>query len=139
MYKKEKTIVKVNKLNFSGNMGMSNITVDKFPKEILKVDDWFGPQVGELCFNQKGELDIIKSIKWGDTCGGNYKPHLLASFEMSGDEVSYSSVIRVEVKKGRVFIFNNKPFVHQEPLDGGYIDKMAAGKVINNYEYEFGK
>jgi len=131
--------VKVYGLSFYGNMEKRQITVEDFPKKILKVDDWFGPQIGELCFNQDGKLDVVKDIKWGDTRNGLFKPHKIITFENNEMAVADSLVQRVEVKRGKVFIFNGRPFVHQEALDGGYIEKMAAGKPITEYEYEIGK
>ena len=42
--------VRVYRLGWSG-MKKETITVSAYPKEVLKVDDWFSPQIGELCFN----------------------------------------------------------------------------------------
>ena len=129
--KKDQTKVKVYGLSFGGDMKKQTITVDEFPKDILKVDDWFAPRIGELCFVD-GKMDIVKDINSGQY-GNMYR------FEISDSETCTSSINRIEVKKGKVFIFKGKVFTHQEPLDGGYIDKMARGNNITEYEYEFGE
>ncbi len=131
--------IKVKKLNFHGNIENTIIEVDEFPKKILKVDAWFGPQIGELCFNHQGKIDIVKTIKWGDTQNGLFKSHKIVTFEINTETVSYSMIERIEVKKRKVFIFNGRVFVHQEALDGGYIDELAKGNSIVDYEYEFGE
>ena len=130
--------IKKHELSFGGKMELVEIEVDDFPKEILKADDWFGPQVGELCFIN-GKIDVVKTLSWGDTHGGIFKPHMMVTFENCDTKINYSAVTRIEVKKGKVFIFNGKPFVHQEALDGGYIEKMARGNEITEYEYKFGE
>lgn len=131
MNKTKQVKVKVWNLGWDG-MEQIFISVDKFPKNVLKVDDWFGPQIGELCFNSKGKLDIVKDIFWYD---GELK-HLMNnrvkqySFELSKDVCSEGLVHRVEVKRGKVFVFNGKAFVHQEALSGDYIDKIASKQPI---------
>lgn len=133
----ETTKIKVYRLTWGGNMKRTTVVVSAFPKEVLKVDDWFSPQIGELCFNDDGEIDVVKDIKYvrpKDPFQG-YNKYILESGKTNNE----SFIIRLEVKRGRVFIFNGKPFVHQEALDGGYKDKIAQGKKIKEYEYEFGK
>ena len=126
--------VRVYRLGWSG-MKKETITVSAYPKEVLKVDDWFSPQIGELCFNDKYEIDVVKNITFqrGTEVFKSVKQY---SFEKSKSKMSSDDVIRLEVKKGKVFIFNGKVFVHQESLDGGYIDKISRGDEITEYEYE---
>lgn len=130
---KETVKVKVYRLEWAGDLKKTTISVEKFDKSVLKVDDWFLPQVGELCFNQNGDIDVVKSIGFspGDR---NFKLSYNYKFENSRGTVSSELVTRIEVKRGKVFIFNGKPFVHQEPLDGGYIKKMAFGEKITELE-----
>jgi hypothetical protein len=126
---------KIYKLNFNGKMKKVTIELPKdFPKETLKVDDWFAPQVGELCLNSKNELDAVKKINF-QSGNSDFKATNIYSLE-SGEKCSESLISRVEVKRGKVFLFKEKIFVHQEPLDGGYIDKIARGESITKYEYE---
>lgn len=104
-----------------------------FPKEALKVDDWFSPAPGELCLNDKGHIDVVKKITWnsGDI---HLKPHRVYHFEKS--RIKYGgSVIRLEVKKRKTYIHNGKVFVHREALDGGYIDQIAQEGKVTEYEY----
>ncbi len=125
----KKTKVKVWKLGWN-KMEHISINVDYYPKAILKVDDWYSPQKGELCFNHKGQLDIVKNITRGDTHNGLFKPHNSYSFELNNEKCSDSLVNRIEVKRGKVFVFNGKVFVHQEALCGSYIDKIARNQPI---------
>ena len=55
--------IKKHELSFGGKMELVEIEVDDFPKEILKADDWFGPQVGELCFIN-GKIDVVKTLAY---------------------------------------------------------------------------
>jgi hypothetical protein len=127
--------LEINRLGFNG-MEKVTITVDDFPTEILKVDDWFSPNIGELCFNHNGNMDIVKDIFIKKTMG---KPYIMVSFKNNTDIVSLKSINRIEVLEGKVFIFNNKVYVHQEALDGGYIEKIAKKLPITEYEYKFGE
>lgn len=130
------TTVKVNRLNhLYGEMENVEITVDDFPTDVLKVDDWFHPQIGELCFNS-GKMDIIKDLFYKEAY---HKKFLMCSFELSEDIVVLDSVNRIEVLSDKVFIFNGRVFAHQEPLDGGYIETIARKEEITKYEYKFGE
>ena len=98
--------IKKHELSFGGKMELVEIEVDDLPKEILKADDWFGPQVGELCFIN-GKIDVVKTLSWGDTHGGIFKPHMMVTFENCDTKINYSAVTRIEVKKGKVFSQKN--------------------------------
>jgi len=135
---KKLTSVSVYRLSFAGRMEKVKVKVKDFPKDILKADDWFAPQIGELCFNDDGEIDVVKNIEFV-RAEEPFKAYNRYSFENSKIQCNSSIVIRIEVKPGKVFIFKGKPFVHQEPLDGGYTDKMAKGEEITEYEYKEGE
>ncbi len=135
--KKKKKTAKVYSL-VGGEMEKITIGLpDDFPEDILKVDDWFGPQTGELCIIN-GKLDVVKDIMF-IYAAHPYPASYQVSFENTDQTYSKTLVHRIEVKRGKVFVFNGKPFVHQESLDGGYIEKMAQNKQITKYEYEHGK
>ncbi len=132
--KTKKIEVTINELSFNGNMVQSTIEIDEIPLDILRVDDWYSPTIGELCINADGQLDIVKDISFRPS-DGNFKAANVYSFEISKDKASCSMVQRVEVNPGLRYIFHGRVFVHQEFLDGGYIDKIAKGQPITDYEY----
>lgn len=124
------TSVKVWQLGWNG-MEKKAVTVQSFDKTKLKVDDWFYPQIGELCFNDKGEIDVVKKISL------RARTELFKAanvFTFVNSKKTSTRPIRLEVKKGNVFIFKGSVFVHQEPLDGGYIDSIARNEKITEYE-----
>lgn len=107
------TKVQVWKLGWDG-MEKRTITVQDFPRDILKVDDWFAPSVGELCFDSSGKINKVMEIK--------YRPADLIfkggdMVRLSYDKTWYSisMVERIEVKKGKEFIFRGKKYYHQKP------------------------
>lgn len=117
--------------------GMETVTLDlpNFPSEALTVDDWFLPRIGELCLNDKHKIDVVKNIERNTDTSGVFKTKYFYSFENSDIKVSDGSIIRLEVKPGRTFIFNDKIFTHTEPLCGGYIDQMMRDGKVTKYEY----
>lgn len=128
--------IKTAKVYRLGWNGMVKETIElptDFPSEALKVDDWFYPQEGELCL-VNGKIDIVKKITWRDG-SRDVKGGLMFTFKNYRSKIGWSPV-RLEVKKKKVFLFQGKVFVHQEALDGGYIEKKAQGNEITEYEYK---
>jgi len=124
---------KIYRLGWNG-VKLNEEEVQDLPLEALTIDSWFSPQIGELCLNDKNELDVVKNIYFKPS-DGTFKARNVYEFENSESKCSENMVTRIEVQKGRVFIFGGKVFVHQEPLDGGYIDQIAKKKPITDYEY----
>lgn len=127
--------VKVNILSFGGKLKETTITIDEIPLNVLTVDDWYSPTIGELCIDSDGKLDIVKDIKFTPS-DGTFKACNMYTMEISGKQSSGTLIHRVEVKPGFTYILNGKVFRHQEALDGGYIDKIAKGEAITDYEYD---
>ena len=96
----------------------------RYPKEILTVDSWFSPQPGELCFNSDREIDVVKSIQLV-RAKDPFKAYNRYTFENKEGSCSESMVYRLEVKKGKSFVFNGKTFVYQKYVTGDVIDKIA--------------
>jgi len=125
--------VEVNQLSWYGNMETVKMKIEPIPLEALRVDDWYAPTIGELCLID-GKLEIVKAISFRPS-DQHFKA--MNMYEIEGSEKRYSNgmVTRVEVNPDRVFIFRDRVFRHQEALDGGYIDKIAKGIPITEYEY----
>lgn len=123
---------KVNRLVWGGDMKQEFVTLF-YPKEAVKIDSWFSPRVGELCY-VGDSIDIVKSIKWSPG-SGIFKGCYMYSFENTKKKYAQNLVYRVEVKRGKTFILNGKIFTHHEPLSGHYIEKMADGEKITEYEH----
>lgn len=118
---------KIYRLGWSG-VELKEEEIQDLP-DILKVDDWMFPTIGELCINSKNELDVVKDIKFRPS-DGMFKACKMYYFE--NEKGGCSKTTRIEVKSGNTFIFNGKVFVHQEALSGEYIDKIARGEIINH-------
>ena len=126
--------VEVNRLGWTG-MEKVSVEIEDLPKKALKIDDWFNPTIGELCINDKNELDIVKSVYWKSPTE-MFKGSVMYTFHKSNGKISANNVIRVEVNKGKTFIFEGQVFVPREPLDGGYIKQIALNGRVDKYEYE---
>ena len=48
----------------TGDLKPQKIKIEKFPKDILVVDGWFSPTIGELCLNSENKLDVVKDIEY---------------------------------------------------------------------------
>lgn len=107
------TTVRVWKLGWNG-MEKRTINVQEFPRDIIKVDDWFSPSVGELCMNSDGKISKVMAMKYRkatDIFKGGY----MCRTAYSKKWVSIDMVDRIEVKKGKTFIFRGKEYYHQPP------------------------
>ena len=98
--------------------GMKKITIEinNFNADLLKVDDWFAPAVGELCVNHKGNIDVVTEIV-RIPAKDPFKSYLLFSLKYSKDKVSERLINRIYVKKGKTFKFRGKTFKFQEPTE----------------------
>lgn len=106
---KEKMKVRVWRLGWNG-MEKVTITVAKLDKALLKVSDWFFSKVGQLCINDKGNLDVCKEISFVPP-RDPFKGYNRYTFKYSNGSVSESMVHRVDVKKGKKFKFRGKIFL----------------------------
>lgn len=103
---------KVWRLGWHG-MKKETITLNNFPKEFLKIDDWFSPKVGELgLVLTTGKIGIVKSIKLRPASQA-FKAVNMYSFIGRKGSVSESLVLKVNVRKGKTFKFRNKFFTYQ--------------------------
>lgn len=114
----------------TGDLKPQKIKIEKFPKDILVVDGWFSPTIGELCLNSENKLDVVKDIEYihpKDPFKGYNLYHL-----QSGKKCSEGMVVRVRVKKGKKFTFNNQEFVYQKAVDGHIIRVLALNFKLRN-------
>ena len=113
---------------FSGDYKVVKVTVDDYPTDILKTNERAHPNVGELCFTCEGKMDVIKEIYWRPA-DGPFVGHFGVKFENSNLNTGYDKVIRIEVKRGKEFIFNGKLFNYQKPLNISEIEKKVHSKI----------
>ncbi len=107
----------------TGELKPKKITIENFPKEILAIDGWFSPTIGELCLNSDNKLDVVKDIEYihpKDPFKGYNLYHL-----QSGKRCSEGMVVRVRVKRGKKFTFNNQEFIYQKAVEGHIIRVLA--------------
>ena len=109
---KETMNVRVWQLGWNG-MVKRTIKVTKLDRTILKVDDWFSPRVGQLCINDKGNLDVCKRVE-KVSARDPFKAYTRYHFKYSKTPSSESQL--VDVRKGKVFKFRGKNFL---PLKEG--------------------
>ena len=100
--------VKVFDLSWGGDMVKKTIEIEDIDRSVLIVDDWFYPEVGDLCINDEGKLDICTEITKVPP-KDPFKGYNLYSFKNSKTKTSQAHLVRV--KKGKTYNFDGITFV----------------------------
>jgi len=130
------TKIKIKSLGWNG-VENKTIEVEEFPRDILKVDDWCNPCIGELCF-YKGKMRVVKNVYWhtgwvrlsdGST-DRMFKPHMMVELEGIKSKISASGVVRVYVKRGKKFTFRGKEYTYGKNADFEKNEEIALSNKI---------
>lgn len=129
----------------TGDLKKKEIKIKPYDNKLIKVDDWYPAEIGELCMHN-GKIGVVRNIRWSEPTN-IFKGTYMYLTTIEDVWISRGMVHRVEVRKGKIFNHNGVDYTHIKNITGeelhSYIDITRNERVANmgliNKAYNEGK